>query len=126
MTKKAPEIRFKGFEDDWEQRKFEDVIISIQTGTNLLGAESNHGIPLIKMGNIQRGFFSFKKIEFLKENEEVEERNMANFGDFLFNTRNTLELVGKGATWFGKDNKFAFNSNIARFTFEGINTMFFN
>ncbi|MGH2087678.1 restriction endonuclease subunit S [Aerococcus urinaeequi] len=125
-SQKAPNLRFKGITDDWEQRKFEDVIISIQTGTNLLGAESNHGIPLIKMGNIQRGFFSFKKIEFLKENEEVEERNMANFGDFLFNTRNTLELVGKGATWFGKDNKFAFNSNIARFTFEGINTMFFN
>ena len=125
-TKTEPHVRFRGFTDEWEDRKLEDVIISIQTGTNLLGAESNHGIPLIKMGNIQRGFFSFKKVEFLKDNEEVEERNMANFGDFLFNTRNTLELVGKGATWFGKDNKFAFNSNIARVTFEGINTIFFN
>ena len=125
-TKSEPCVRFRGFTDEWEERKLEDVVISIQTGTNLLGAESNHGIPLIKMGNIQRGFFSFKKVEFLKDNEEVEERNMANFGDFLFNTRNTLELVGKGATWFGKDNKFAFNSNIARVTFEGINTIFFN
>ena len=102
------------------------MIISIQTGTNLLGAESNHGTPLIKMGNIQRGFFSFKKVEFLNENEQVEEKNMINFGDFLFNTRNTLDLVGKGATWFGKNDEYAFNSNIARFTFEGINTIFFN
>ena len=125
-TKKAPVMRFQGFSDDWEQRKFKDVIISIQTGTNLLGAESNHGTPLIKMGNIQRGFFSFKKVEFLNENEQVEEKNMINFGDFLFNTRNTLDLVGKGATWFGKNDEYAFNSNIARFTFEGINTIFFN
>jgi len=125
-TSKEPDIRFVGFTDAWEQREFEDVIISIQTGTNLLGSESNHGTPLIKMGNIQRGFFSFKKVEFLNENEQVEEKNMANFGDFLFNTRNTLELVGKGATWFGKNDEYAFNSNIARFTFEGINTTFFN
>lgn len=124
--KKNPSIRFNGFTDTWEQRKFKDVIISIQTGTNLLGAESNHGTPLIKMGNIQRGFFSFKKVEFLNENEQVEEKNMINFGDFLFNTRNTLDLVGKGATWFGKNDEYAFNSNIARFTFEGINTIFFN
>ena len=121
-----PAIRFEGFTDTWEQREFEDVIISIQTGTNLLGSESNHGTALIKMGNVQRGFFSFKKVEFLNENEQVEEKNMANFGDFLFNTRNTLELVGKGATWFGKNDEYAFNSNIARFTFEGINTIFFN
>lgn len=121
-----PAIRFNGFTDAWEQREFEDVIISIQTGTNLLGSESNHGTALIKMGNVQRGFFSFKKVEFLNENEQVEEKNMANFGDFLFNTRNTLELVGKGATWFGKNDEYAFNSNIARFTFEGINTTFFN
>ena len=121
-----PAIRFEGFTDTWEQREFEDVIISIQTGTNLLGSESNHGTALIKMGNVQRGFFSFKKVEFLNENEQVEEKNMANFGDFLFNTRNTLELVGKGATWFGKNDEYAFNSNIARFTFEGINTTFFN
>ena len=124
----VPKRRFKEFTHTgtWEQRKFKDVIISIQTGTNLLGAESNHGTPLIKMGNIQRGFFSFKKVEFLNENEQVEEKNMINFGDFLFNTRNTLDLVGKGATWFGKNDEYAFNSNIARFTFEGINTIFFN
>ena len=124
----VPKRRFKEFTNTgtWEQRKFKDVIISIHTGTNLLGAESNHGTPLIKMGNIQRGFFSFKKVEFLNENEQVEEKNMINFGDFLFNTRNTLDLVGKGATWFGKNDEYAFNSNIARFTFEGINTIFFN
>ncbi|ALV22233.1 restriction endonuclease subunit S [Carnobacterium antarcticum] len=123
---RVPEIRFPGFTDDWEQRKFEDVITSIQTGTNLLGSKANLGIPLIKMGNIQRGYFSFNKLEFLSSTEQVEEKDIAYYGDFLFNTRNTLELVGKGATWFGESGKYAFNSNIARFKFESVNTSFFN
>ena len=38
----------------------------------------------------------------------------------------TLELVGKGATWLGESGKYAFNSNIARFEFNGIDTVFFN
>ena len=29
-----PEIRFKGFTDDWEQRKFDEVVVRISTGLN--------------------------------------------------------------------------------------------
>ncbi|MEI2358790.1 restriction endonuclease subunit S [Mesobacillus zeae] len=122
----TPEIRFPGYTRDWEERKFQDDIVSIQTGTNLLGSESNDGIPLIKMGNVQRGYFSLDKLEYIDGSEPVSESDIVNNGDFLFNTRNTLELVGKGATWFGESGNYAFNSNIARFTFMGINTYFFN
>jgi type I restriction enzyme S subunit len=121
-----PEIRFKNFTEPWEQRTFSDNIISIQTGTNKLGLTSNKGTPLLKMGNIQRGFFSLEKIEYLDKNENVENENIAYYGDFFFNTRNTLELVGKGATWTGENGKYAFNSNIARFVFKDIDTIFFN
>lgn len=122
----TPKLRFDGFTGDWKQRKFSDNIVSIQTGTNLLGGLSNTGIPLLKMGNIQRGYFSLDKIEYLDVSEKVEEENIAYYGDFFFNTRNTLELVGKGATWTGEGGKYAFNSNIARFAFKGIDTIFFN
>ena len=123
---KVPELRFAGFADDWEERKFKDNIVSIQTGTNLLGSTVNEGTPLIKMGNLQRGYFSFKKLEYLDSNSNVGSEDIVNYGDFLFNTRNTLELVGKGATWTGIGGKYAFNSNIARFKFDGIDTIFFN
>ena len=123
---KYPQLRFKGFTDPWEQRKFKDNIVSIQTGTNLLGSAVNEGTPLIKMGNLQRGYFSFKKLEYLDSNSNVGSEDIVNYGDFLFNTRNTLELVGKGATWTGISGKYAFNSNIARFKFDGIDTIFFN
>ena len=76
------------------------------------------------MGNLQSGYFDLSKLEFLENKAEPE--NIVKQGDFFFNTRNTLELVGKGATWFGESNKYAFNSNIARFTLKDINTGFFN
>ncbi|MFB5927948.1 restriction endonuclease subunit S [Latilactobacillus sakei subsp. sakei] len=126
MNNNVPQIRFNGYSDAWEERKFENNIVSIQTGTNLLGTDANEGTPLLKMGNIQRGYFSFNKLEYLDSNSNVESENIVNYGDFLFNTRNTLELVGKGATWTGMSGKYAFNSNIARFKFNGIDTIFFN
>lgn len=121
-----PEIRLFGFSGDWEQHKFKNDIISIQTGTNLLGTETNNGTPLIKMGNIQRGYFSFDKLEHLDINEVVDDTHLIYNGDFFLNTRNTLELVGKGATWFLEGGKYAFNNNIARCTFKNIDTYFFN
>jgi type I restriction enzyme, S subunit len=123
---KAPQIRFKGFQGEWGKKTFEQNIISIQTGTNLLGTASGKGSPLLKMGNIQRGYFSLERLEALDARAEVEAENIAHYGDFLFNTRNTLDLVGKGATWMGESGKFAFNSNLARFKFKGIDTVFFN
>lgn len=122
----VPEIRFAGFEGAWEQRQLGDDLISIQTGTSRLGDESNKGMPLLKMGNIQRGSFSLDKLEYLSENDPVESQNIACYGDFLFNTRNTQELVGKGATWTGESGKYAFNSNIAKVYLQNLDTIFFN
>ena len=123
---KVPEIRFNGFTHDWEQRKLGDDLVSIHTGTNLLGSITNTGMPLIKMGNIQRGYFDTSKVEFLAENEQPDKADIANYGDFFFNTRNTLELVGKGATWMKNSGEYAFNSNIARFELRNLDTIFFN
>lgn len=123
---KVPQIRFRGFDGQWEGKTFDQNILSIQTGTNLLGSMTGKGSPLLKMGNLQRGSFSFERLECLDGDAKVEAENIAHFGDFLFNTRNTLDLVGKGATWMGESGKFAFNSNLARFKFQGINTIFFN
>ena len=103
-----------------------DDLVSIHTGTNLLGSITNTGMPLIKMGNIQRGYFDTLKVEFLAENEQPDKADIANYGDFFFNTRNTLELVGKGATWMKNSGEYAFNSNIARFELRNLDTIFFN
>ena len=59
--KKVPEIRFKGFTDDWEQRKLGDMLISLQNNTlsraelsNEAGVAKNvhYGDVLIKFGEV--------------------------------------------------------------------------
>ena len=97
-VKNVPELRFPNFSEEWKKFVFKDQIISIEKGTDLLGSEDNMGIPLIKMGNIKRGYFSFNKLEKLRESETIQEKYYIKKGDFLFNTRNTMELVGKSAT----------------------------
>lgn len=125
-VKNVPELRFPNFSEEWKKFVFKDQIISIEKGTDLLGTEDNMGIPLIKMGNIKRGYFSFNKLEKLRESETIQEKYYIKKGDFLFNTRNTMELVGKSATWTNKSGEFAFNSNIARLVLKDIDTYFFN
>ncbi|RGT55374.1 restriction endonuclease subunit S [Lachnospira eligens] len=57
----TPNIRFKGFTDDWEQRKFGDVLVSLQNNTlsradlsNESGVAKNvhYGDVLIKFGEV--------------------------------------------------------------------------
>lgn len=77
------------------------------------------------MGNLRNGYFDFSKLEFLPLKSSLKEQDILKYGDFLFNTRNTLELVGKGATWLSELKTAAFNSNIARFVFKSdIDTIF--
>lgn len=121
-----PKIRMKGFDGEWENTTFRCHLIAVQTGTNLLGSVDNKGIPLIKMGNIQRGYFIHDKLEYLEESIPIDDNYIVKYGDFFFNTRNTMELVGKGATWMQKNGLYAYNSNIARCELNGIDTFFFN
>ena len=79
---KEPKIRFKGFKGEWEETTFGNRLLSIQTGTNLLGSTDSKGIPLLKMGNIQRGYFSFDKLERLDESITPAVNCIAKYGDF--------------------------------------------
>lgn len=40
---KTPEIRFAGFTDDWEQRKLNEIVKSIDTGKSKFHSDSNNG-----------------------------------------------------------------------------------
>ena len=35
MSKKSPQLRFEGFTDDWEQRKFKDIIEKLTGGASI-------------------------------------------------------------------------------------------
>lgn len=81
--KKAPEIRFDGFTDDWEQRKFGDGM-DLLTGFPFESEKfSDNGINLIRGMNVKRGYLDlsdslcmkWKSSEglekYLLENEDI-------------------------------------------------------
>ena len=66
---KVPRIRFKGFTDDWEQRKVTELgYIYIGLVTTMTSHYSNHGTLLIRNSDIKDSCFEFdKKPIFLDE-----------------------------------------------------------
>jgi type I restriction enzyme, S subunit len=54
--KKSPKLRFKGFTDDWEQRKLGDVTSSYSGGTPTASTSNYYGgaIPFIRSGEISK------------------------------------------------------------------------
>lgn len=110
--------------EDWEILELKEVLNSIQLGGNYQNSENANGAPLIKMGNIGRGKISLHKVEYLKT-ENPEKKDILSYGDLLFNTRNTLDLVGKVAIWKNEISIAYYNSNLMRFKFRN-NLVFSN
>lgn len=103
--------------DGWEVKKLRDILIEGRLGGNYENAEANDGIPVIKMGNLDRGFIKLDKIQYLPEDEIHNKEDVLMEGDLLFNTRNTLELVGKVAIWKNELPFAVYNSNLMRMKF---------
>lgn len=100
----------------WSIVAFGQIVARTQLGGNYKNSESDTGLPLIKMGNLGRGFVKLHKQEFIIG--EASESDLLSYGDVLFNTRNTLELVGKVAIWKNELPKAYFNSNLMRISFK--------
>ena len=108
----------KAFEGEWEDVRFGNIVVSTQLGTTERTKENTEidTIPLLKMGNLSWGGFSYEKLEYLPLSK-VDASLLLNKGDFLFNTRNTPELVGKSAVWNGDLKVATFDNNINKITF---------
>lgn len=53
--RRVPRIRFKGFEEDWEQRKLGDVLSVLKDGTHGTHQDVKHGALLLSAKNIKDG-----------------------------------------------------------------------
>jgi type I restriction enzyme S subunit len=63
-----PEIRFKGFTDPWEQRKFQDVIEVAYQGINTTADKVkyvNEGVPILQGKHITSGKIDYKDVRYL-------------------------------------------------------------
>ena len=104
--------------DDWEVKKLGEILQSTQLGGNYPNTEIETNSPLIKMGNLVRGYIDLSKLEYITNTHKPYNRDKLCYGDVIFNTRNTLDLVGKVAIWRNELPFAFFNSNIMRLKFK--------
>lgn len=94
-NKKTPKLRFKGFTDDWEQRKLGDLG-TLKNGMNFSKEAMGKGYPFINLQNI----FGSNVIDLTKlEKAEATDSQLKDYnlqkGDVLF-VRSSVKLEGVG------------------------------
>jgi len=118
--------------ESWPIRRFGDMCKTTRTGLDRGRASQGRDkiYPYIKMNNLTHdGSFDFTDLQRVDASPEELERYSLSPGDFLFNTRNSVELVGKTAVFQGLRNEpvVLFNNNILRVRFrEGMLPAFIN
>lgn len=103
---------------DWSAIAMSDLLTTKQLGGNYKNGTAETAWPLIKMGNLGRGRIDCGKVEYVHTSNPPSTRDRLQAGDVLFNTRNTLDLVGKVAIWRNELTEAYFNSNIMRMCFD--------
>lgn len=104
--------------DAWNAQPLGEVLIKGRLGGNYANQDMEAELPLMKMGNLARGCFDLSKVQFIGPGVTPEPLHQLVCGDVLFNTRNTLDLVGKVAIWRDELPVAYYNSNLMRLEFD--------
>lgn len=105
---------------EWTPTPFAKCAASFFLGTTLRGVgPGTETVPLLKMGNLTWGELDISEVEPLAMIKVADERHWLQSGDFLFNTRNTPELVGKTAVYRGEFERCTYDNNLLRVRFKG-------
>ena len=106
----------------WQVKCFSEIVHSTQLG--LIRSAKMQSIDnkylYFKMNNItSSGQMDLSNITRIDANSEEIEKYQLQKGDFLFNTRNSYELVGKSCVFNGKEKDIVlFNNNLLRIIFK--------
>jgi type I restriction enzyme, S subunit len=93
------------------------VAVFTQYGTSAKANPSEHGVPVLTMGNIQDGLVVWGNEKRLpRDSEELPGLFMKKF-DLLYNRTNSAELVGKTGIYLGEDDCRTFASYLIRLRF---------
>ncbi|MFK4974560.1 restriction endonuclease subunit S [Lactococcus garvieae] len=104
MSKKSPQLRFKGFTDDWEERKFSNLA-EVRRGLTYKPSDvQKYGIRVLRSSNIAEDTFLIKSDDVFVNKEAVKIDKVKN-GDILITSANgSSRLVGKHALIEGIEN----------------------
>ena len=110
--------------EGWTDKTFEELIESNVIGLTKNSREQSvdKPYPYVKMNNITRdNRFDLNSFTCVNATNEEINKFSLRAGDFLFNTRNSYELVGKSCIYESEsdsDNPVLFNNNIMRVRFK--------
>ena len=95
---KKPKIRFKGFNDDWEQRKLGDTLVELKSGLSRMLSNNDIGLPVIRANNINEGYLNMEtdiKYWYEKDPQGADINNyLVSKGDILINFINSEAKMG--------------------------------
>ena len=114
--------------EGWVEKKLGEVVVKNEVGLvkNTKEQDARYDYPYLKMGNITNSnYLDMSSMVNVNATKEEVERYSLYYGDFLFNTRNSKELVGKSCVYDKKEGVCLYNNNIIRFTFDQIINPFF-
>jgi type I restriction enzyme S subunit len=114
----AVEGRLSGGQIGWREDAFRSVVADSLVGL-VRNAEQQTsgppGAPYIKMNNLRiDGSLDLSDLVYVAATRAEEDRFAVRRGDILFNTRNSVELVGKSAVVQCVPSETVFNNNIMR------------
>jgi type I restriction enzyme S subunit len=91
----TPEIRFKGFAGDWEEKKLGELSSLITKGTTPLGKSGRGLVNFVKIENIDKLSGEIKITSKISETEHLNylKRSQLKTGDILFSIAGTLGRV---------------------------------
>lgn len=104
----------------WEWKKLDDIKISNIIGLvrNTSEQKYSNTYKYIKMNNISNdNKFDPENIVYIDASFDEVEKFSLKKGDFLFNTRNSIALVGKSCIFNSNESDILFNNNIMRIRF---------
>ena len=87
----TPNVRFKGFTEDWEQLKLSDIS-DVRDGTHDSPKYLNTGHPFVTSKNVKDGFINYDEIQYISDEDfnEINKRSKVDVNDILMGMIGTI------------------------------------
>lgn len=100
--------------EGWVWATIDQLTVAVQYGTSARTIDDPDGVPVLRMGNVRRGWLDWDDLRYLQPDDETLPATLLAEGDVLFNRTNSAELVGKTALVRGLPGPTSFASYLIR------------
>ena len=98
----------------WQFVRLGDLTTSSKYGVSSRAQLEPTGVPIVRMGNIVGGYLDFSDLKYVELPDEKKRKYLLCPGDVLINRTNSLELVGKAATFDRDEGDWVYASYLVR------------